>query len=141
MLAALLMVMAASQPDPTLARQDSDTTACQFGAVYKAGSGQTLIVRRFGTGWSSFQANGTGPKQAGMALDFVLTDGGEKGAIYGPMRSQMFPIDLRTLDRLGYSWKPAPADPGGFFRVLSHDGQDELFTLTYVGCARTASRP
>src|SRR5437868_9961567 len=110
-------------------------TACNHGVIYKTESGKTIVAKRFGTGSNSFLADGRGLKQAGMALDFVLTVGGEKGAIYGPIRSYMFAVDLSTLQRLGYRWKKAQADPGGFFRVLSDDGQNELLTFTYVGCA------
>lgn len=111
-------------------------TRCEFGTVYESTkSGTAILVMRIGSGSNSFQADGSGPKQQGVALDFFLTDSGERGAIYGPMRSYMFATDLDTLTQLGYRWKNAEPDPDGFFRVLSDDGQNELFTLTYVGCA------
>jgi hypothetical protein len=137
-----MLVAAAQVTSSPTAQKQQGSAICRFGAVYKTlGSGKTIIVKRFGTGSNSFQANGAGPKQAGMALDFVLTDGGDRGAIYGPMRSHMFAVDLSTLKRLGYRWEPAHPDPDGFFRVLSDDGQSELFTFTYVACARGELAP
>jgi hypothetical protein len=70
-----------------------------------------------------------------VAFDLV-TPMGERGAIFGPMRSSMFVSDPDTLTKAGYTWGEAvPTDPGGFYRVLDDNGADELFTLSYVGCA------
>ena len=106
---------------------------CPNGAAYEVSTnGETIIVKRFGIGETEF-AKGAGP-QAGMALDLV-TATGERGAIAGPMRSYMFVTDPDTLTKQGYQWHPVSADPGGFYRVMSDDGQSELFILSYVGCA------
>lgn len=107
---------------------------CKKGAVYQSmQSGSKIVVKRIGSGKSDF--TGTGRKQAAMALDFV-TDDGQRGAIYGPMRSIMFPADVKGLTKDGFRWRAASSDPNGFFRVLTDDGQSEIFTLTYVECAR-----
>ncbi|MGX5722383.1 hypothetical protein [Shinella zoogloeoides] len=107
---------------------------CKKGAVYQSlQSGSKIVVKRIGSGKSDF--TGIGRKQAAMALDF-FTDDGQRGAIYGPMRSIMFPADVKELTKDGFRWRPASADPNGFFRVMTDDGQNEIFTLTYVGCAR-----
>ena len=132
----LLLAAALSAAPSTPPAVPLHSAICQFGSIYKIGSGKTIIVKRFGVGINSFQSNGAGPKQAGMALDFIIANGGESGAVYGPMRSSMFPTDLSNLDRLGYRWEKPQADPGGFFRVLSDDGQHELFMFRFVGCAK-----
>lgn len=109
------------------------TASCPNGAVYTSmQSGQSILVKRIGSGMSQFTPGGD--KQAAIALDFVLADG-QRGAIFGPMRSVMFPVESRFLTAEGYTWQPAGHDPQGFFRVLSDDGQAERFILTYVGCA------
>jgi hypothetical protein len=65
-----------------------------------------------------------------------VTQTGERGAIAGPMRSSMFVSDPETLAKAGYTWEQdVPKDPDGIYRVVSDDGQSELFTLSYVGCA------
>jgi hypothetical protein len=52
------------------------------------------------------------------------------------MRSSMFVSDPETLTKAGYTWEEdVPKDPDGIYRVVSDDGQGELFTLSYVGCA------
>ena len=57
------------------------------------------LVKHFGIGKSEFAA-GAGP-QTGMALDLV-TQAGERGAVFGPMRSMMFVSDPDTLTKAGY---------------------------------------
>ena len=110
--------------------QADDT--CPNGAAYGVSTtGETIVVKRSGVGESVFSPGGA--PQAGMALDLV-TQTGARGAIFGPMRSYMFVSDPETLTKGGYRWDPASADPGGFYRVISHDAQSELFTLSYVGC-------
>lgn len=107
---------------------------CKKGAAYKVStSGVIVVVKRVGSGRTSF-APGARP-QPSVALD-LITPYGDRGVIFGPMRSVMFPTELRYLKNDGYRWKKASADPGGFFRVLTDDGKRERFTLTYVGCAR-----
>lgn len=106
---------------------------CPNGAAYKVSTtGETVVVKHSGFGQSVFSPGGK--PQTGMALDLV-TRTGERGAIAGPMRSYMFATDPETLTKHGYRWNPVSADPGGFYRVVSDDGQNELFTLSYVGCA------
>jgi hypothetical protein len=81
---------------------------CPNGAVYKIDTtGKTLVVKRRGIGQSRFTTDG--PLQYGMALDLVTEDG-QRGAIFGPMRSYMFVSDPDTLTKHGYTWKPALAD-------------------------------
>lgn len=107
--------------------------SCSNGAVYTSmQSGQSILVKRIGSGWNQFTPDGA--KQAAIALDLVFADG-QRGAIFGPMRSVMFQVDRQFLAAEGYTWQPASRDPQGFFRVLSDDGQEERLTLTYVGCA------
>jgi hypothetical protein len=106
---------------------------CLNGTAYKVSTtGETVVVKRSGIGESVFSP-GDKP-QTGMALDLV-TQTGERGAIFGPMRSYMFATDPETLTKHGYQWSPASPDPDGFYRVMSDDGQNELFTLSYLGCA------
>lgn len=107
---------------------------CQKGAVYNSqATGHTIVVKRVGFGKSRFTPGG--PLQAGVALD-IRTPDGERGALFGPMRSYMFLTDLKYLKRDGYRWQAAGADPNGFYRVLTDDGQSERFTLTFVSCAK-----
>ena len=106
---------------------------CPNGTAYKvSANGETIVVKRFGIGETEF-AQGAGP-QPGMALDFV-TQTGIRGAVFGPMRSIMFVTDPETLTKAGYQWEPASPDPDGVYRVMSDDGQSEMFTLSYAGCA------
>jgi hypothetical protein len=106
---------------------------CPNGAVYSVEpAGKTVVVKRFGIGESEF-APGK-PPLPGMALDLV-TDTGERGALFGPMRSSMFITDPDTLTEHGYKWRPVTADPGGVYGVVSDDGETKLYTLYYVGCA------
>lgn len=106
---------------------------CPKGAIYRISeSPHTLLVKRIGVGKSNFTQNG--PPQTGIAIDLVTSEG-QQGAIFGPMRSYMFMVEnAGVLTSEGYKWEPAQADPGGFFRVLSDDGQKELFYLTYIKC-------
>ena len=94
-------------------RRTADDT-CPNGAAYRVSTtGETIVVKRSGVGESVFSPGGA--PQAGMALDLV-TQTGERGAIFGPMRSYMFvPIRKRYQGRL--------PDPGGFYRVISDDAQ------------------
>lgn len=113
----------------------AEAAECSHGATYKvSGSERTIVAMRLATGTSSFQAGGSGPRQAGIALEFV-TDTGDRGYIYGPMRSYMFATDASVLRKLGYRWSKVRSDPQGFFRVLTDDGQRELFTFVSKGCA------
>src|SRR3954464_15782587 len=132
----MLLILAASLISASPPAPSRNEAICKYGAIYRTFSGKRIIVRRYGTGMSSFQADGSGPRQVGTALDFVVEKTGERGAIYGPMRSYMFVTDLAVLNRQGYRWRSVPADPGGFYRVLSDDGQDEIVTFPCVGCAR-----
>ena len=107
--------------------------ACPNGTAYEVSTtGETVVVKRSGIGQSVFSPGGE--PQVGMALDLV-TQTGERGAIFGPMRSYMFASDPETLTRDGYRWESVSPDPDGFYRVMSDDGQNELFTLSYLGCA------
>ena len=106
---------------------------CANGAIYKIEpADRTVVVKRFGIGKSAFAPGA--PPIDGMALDLV-TDTGERGAIFGPMRSSMFVTDPDTLTKAGYTWQPVTADPGGVYTVLDDDGQRPLFSFSYVGCA------
>ncbi len=112
----------------------ANAVTCHKGVLYRSATDtRTVLVKRIGTGMSPFSY--TGPAQPGMALD-LITPLGQRGAIYGPMRSYMFITDLRNLTEQKYKWRAADADPGGFFRILTGDGKREFMTLTYVGCAR-----
>jgi hypothetical protein len=46
----------------------------------------------------------------------------------------MFATDLETLEANGFSWGPAPKDTGGFFRVLTDDGTNEIFHFEFQKC-------
>jgi hypothetical protein len=134
----MFLILAASFISASTPTPNRTEAICKYGAIYRTLSGKhkRIIVTRYGYGSNSFQPDGSGPKQAGVALEFVVEKTGERGAIYGPMRSHMFVTDLAVLKRLGYRWGKVAADPGGFYRVLSDDGDKEIFTFDYVGCAR-----
>jgi hypothetical protein len=106
---------------------------CPKGALFESGStGAKILVTHIGIGQSRFAQGGT--LQAGIALE-ILSKEGERGAIFGPMRSYMFVTDPDYLEKEGYQWQPVEEDKDGFYRVLSDDGKSELFTMVFLKCA------
>jgi hypothetical protein len=105
---------------------------CKNGAVYEVSTGFLIVVTRMGTGEVDFARSGVA--QSAVALDFFLPHTGDRGFIYGPQRSYMFATDLETLEANGFSWGPAPKDTGGFFRVLTDDGTNEIFHFEFQKC-------
>jgi hypothetical protein len=131
----MFLILAASLASVSAATPIRSHAICPYGAIYRTFSGKRIIVKRYATGRSSFFADGSNPT-FGEAFDFVVEKTGERGQIYGPTRSHMFVTDLAALKRLGYRWRSVPADPGGFYRVVSDDGDKEIMHFLYVGCAR-----
>ncbi len=113
-----------------------ETTAqadtCPSGAVYEVSTGFLVVVTRMGHGQVDFTRSGNA--LPAVALDFFLPHTGDRGVIFGPQRSYMFATDLDYLDANGFSWGSAPEDDGGFFRVMTDDGHDEMFFFEFQRC-------
>ena len=110
----------------------ADADTCANGAVYEVSTGFLVVVTRMGHGQVDF--NRSGNAQSAVALDFFLPHTGDRGVIFGPQRSYMFATDFDYLEASGFTWGPAPEDAGGFFRVMTDDGHNEMFVFEFQRC-------
>src|SRR3954452_14976366 len=127
----MFLILAASLASAAAPAPIRPQAICPYGAIYRTFSGKRILVKRYATGRSSFFADGSHPN-FGEAFDFVVEKTRERGQIYGPTRSYMCVTYLAFLKRLGYRCRKVPADPGGFYRVMSHDGDKEIMHFLYV---------
>lgn len=115
------------------------TPSCNLGAIYTSTSGKKLIIKRVGIGSIHYPGDEADLERPTLAVDFIITEGGVRGAIVGQTPSWMYAADPDYIDRLPMRWSPPDADPDRFFRVMSDDGEEELFTFNFVRCARSGS--
>jgi len=115
-----------------LDQPEAISKSCPKGVLFKAyDSGIVVTVLRQGRGKAVFTEN-KHRLQAATAAE-IVTKEGERGFIYGPMRSYMFAVDPEVVQ--DFEWRPAETELHAFYTVRTDDGTEALFTLHDIGCA------
>lgn len=97
---------------------------CPHGLVYEdLKNGTRYTVTRAGSGRDV---------TASLVLD-VIGFNGQVGRINGFMRSEMQLADPTSSEPVFWQEPPLEEEDGGFYRLV--DNGEELFTMTFVGCA------
>jgi len=128
----MLALLSGAARSDDLDQPETLSKNCPKGVLFKAsGSGIVVTVLRQGHGKAVFTEN-KHRLQAATAAE-ILTKEGERGFIYGPMRSYMFAVDPEIVE--DFEWRPAETELHAFYTVRTDDGTEALFTLHDIGCA------
>ncbi|TPJ32004.1 hypothetical protein [Mesorhizobium sp. B2-8-3] len=128
---ALLALPGVARPNDT-DQPEALSKSCPKGVLFKEiKSGIVVTVIRQGQGKAVFTQD-KHRLQAATAVE-ILTKEGERGFIYGPMRSYMFAVDPDVVK--DFEWRPAETEYQAFYTLRDDDGNEALLNFVDIGCA------